>query len=456
MVIPFCRACGVGLSTDDDWEALETYLEIYSQLTSIKLDDDNKELCELKVCSSCIHKLQDFDQFRNICLQVHWRLLNVKTEKSEDAVEDQVATQVVKCEPQDLNELLKSDSSGISDNDNDNAEDDDDEEDNKPLLALVECDVGGSDESDDENKKEVKPKKPRAKYGSKKSKEPKERVPIYNCDQCPRTFRVIRRLNAHKRTHAGLKPFECELCGKDFEKWHNLKVHHIQKHTDNKIQIPCESPGCGQAFATRQGLKRHWRKVHDPDYVEPELIVFVCDTCGKTFTTNGALKKHKFIHAPNEMPFGCGTCGKKFPTSHKLKEHTMRHEGIKNHTCSYCGMRKTTMHELKTHINNVHNHVKGRTYPCELCSSVFSNSGNLNRHVKIVHLGLKPYVCLVCGHAFGKSDHLKRHMKSHNLSTASTAVTTAQVPSADCEEEEPETNFTFEKMEPAVEADSAH
>lgn len=208
---------------------------------------------------------------------------------------------------------------------------------------------------------------------SSKKQEWREPTEVYSCDRCPRKFRVLLRFTAHKRTHDGLKPFECKICGKDFAKWNNLKTHHIQKHTDNKISLPCDHPGCDQAFATRQGLKRHRLRTHDPNFVTPEPMLFVCDTCGKTFSSNGALKKHKYTHTPNEMPFVCTICSKKFPTSHKLKEHTMRHEGVKNHTCPFCGLRKTTMHELRTHINNVHSKV--RKYPCDICASVFSNVG---------------------------------------------------------------------------------
>lgn len=435
MAMPICRVCGVNLSINTDCKALEDYLQIYSQLTAIRLDEE-KDLHEFKVCNICVEKLNDFERFRKVCIQVHRQLLNVKLEQPENDY-DQETTHVVKREPADNEDSQKSDSSGLSDDDN---AEDDDEDDIKPLMPLVEM-----NDNTEEDSEQAKPKKQRAKYGSLKNQAPKTRIPIYSCDQCPRKFRVMLRLNAHKRTHDGLKPFECEICGKDFAKWNNLKTHHIQKHTESKISIPCEFYGCGQTFATRQGLKRHWLRTHDPNYVVPETTGFVCDTCGKTFTTNGALKKHKFIHTPNEMPFVCIICGKKFPTSHKLKEHTMRHEGIKNHTCSYCGLRKTTMHELKTHINNIH--AKGRTYPCDICATEFSNIGNLNRHVKIVHLGLKPYVCQVCERAFGKSDHLKRHMKSHNMSTS--ISNTFRVPGIVYEDLED--TLVAAKMESAVE-----
>lgn len=408
-----CRACGTQLSSDVSCEALEKYLVIYSQLTAIQLKDE-MDLREMKICMPCVDKLQDFDQFRKLCQQVHWKLHNVKVKEELDI--DQVMFHV----ETELADGLKSESSASFGDDEKyddfEAEDEEviDDEDNKPLTELFKKEMNAEeDEEFPSSPKTKKRKKKRAKNGSAKNQKPKSPIPIYSCDRCPKKFRVILRMEAHKRTHDGLKPFECELCGKDFWKWNNLKTHRIQKHSNDKISIPCGFEGCDLTFATRQGQKRHYLRTHDPTYVIPEQTAFVCDTCGKTFTTNGALKKHKFIHAPNEMPFVCGICAKKFPTSHKLKEHTMRHQGIRNHTCSFCGLRKTTMHELKAHINTVHS--KSKTYPCDICASEFTNIGNLNRHVRIVHLGMKPYVCHVCDRAFGKGDHLKRHMKSHNL-----------------------------------------
>lgn len=422
-----CRVCGESLLAQTRSQSLEKYASIYFHLTAIELTE-HEDPSQCKICGLCIEKLEDFDRFRKVCLEVHWRLHKIKFEPLDEDIHEESIAVECKTEVREDDELIRSvikqkddSESGSSDEEEDDDDDENygdgadsdsdeeayiDEDIVAAELALIPKTESGDSDSDEAI---VKPKKKRAKWGSLK-KERKEPIQIYSCDQCPKKFRVIMRLNAHKRTHEGLKPFACELCGKDFAKWNNLKTHRIQKHSDNKIALPCME--CGQTFATKQGLKRHRQRNHDPNYVAPEPISFMCDTCGKTFTTNGTLKKHKYIHTPNEMPFVCDICEKKFPTSHKLKEHTMRHEGVKNHTCPYCGLRKTTMHELRTHMKNVHS--KSRTIPCDFCTTMFANMGNLNRHVKIVHLGVKPYNCTVCDRAFGKSDHLKRHMKSHN------------------------------------------
>ncbi|XP_058465299.1 zinc finger protein 652-B-like [Malaya genurostris] len=435
-----CRACGQSVYGQNNYESLEKYVEAYFNLTTIQLRD-YEDPSQSKVCSRCVEKLDEFDRFRKLCLQVHWQMHKIKVEIPEEEVYRETISVEVECKPEIPEEdPIQHIDIGTSetemkndDNDNSGGEDDTDENDNDDDYD--DDDGGDNDDSNDENYEEQnanprkneklrlsktdegdevppKPKKPRAKWGSLKKKEPKEQRTVFPCDRCPRKFFVLFRFNAHKRTHDGLKPFECEVCGRAFSTSNNLKLHRIQKHSNNRISLPCDHPGCGQRFATRLGLNRHRNRVHNPDYVMPAQTAFICDMCGKKFTTNGGLKRHKYTHTPGEMPFVCGICSKQFPTSNKLKEHTMRHEGVKNHTCPQCGLRKTTMHELKTHIRNMHS-TEPRSYSCEVCARQFSNTGSLGLHIKIVHLGVKPYICTVCQWAFGRSDHLKRHMKSH-------------------------------------------
>ncbi|XP_058834123.1 zinc finger protein 652-A-like [Topomyia yanbarensis] len=420
-----CRACGQSFSDQDRCESLEEYVDAYFNLTTIRLRD-YEDPSQSKVCRQCVEKLDEFEKFRKLCLQVHWRLHKIKVETPEEEVYRETVTVEVECKPElpedddpinsileDKTEVKRDDDSG-DEEDTDENEDDDDYDDDEDSDDDNCEEEDGKSNKDEKEEKEVpsKPKKKRAKWGSLKKKEPKEQRTVFPCDLCPRKFFVLFRFNAHKRTHEGLKPFECEVCGRAFSTSNNLKLHRIQKHSNNRISLPCDHPGCGQRFSTRLGLNRHKNRVHNPDYVMPAQIAFICDICGKKFTTNGGLKRHKYTHTPGEMPFVCGICSKQFPTSNKLKEHTMRHEGVKNHTCSQCGLRKTTMHELKTHIRNMHS-TEPRSYSCEVCARQFSNTGSLGLHIKIVHLGLKPYICTVCQWAFGRSDHLKRHMKSH-------------------------------------------
>lgn len=49
---------------------------------------------------------------------------------------------------------------------------------------------------------------------------------------------------------------------------------------------------------------------------------------------------------------------------------------------------------------------------CTECNKVLSSKGNLNRHVKMVHLGHKVYCTYPgCGMSFGQSHDLRRHVR---------------------------------------------
>jgi uncharacterized Zn-finger protein len=63
---------------------------------------------------------------------------------------------------------------------------------------------------------------------------------------------------------------------------------------------------------------------------------YICDTCGKSFASNGMLRSHKFAHAPKI--FKCDCCDQAFPRKNTLMVH----------------LRAVHMHEkVKEEINSV-------------------------------------------------------------------------------------------------------
>lgn len=54
-----------------------------------------------------------------------------------------------------------------------------------------------------------------------------------------------------------------------------------------------------------------------------------------------------------------------------------------------------------------------RKHECIVCSKRFKIRGDLQRHIRVVHMKEKSFVCKECGKAFGHSGHLNRHMASH-------------------------------------------
>lgn len=237
-------------------------------------------------------------------------------------------------------------------------------------------------------------------------------ISYFRCPRCDKLLKHSKCLAMHmKMVHRdpSLK-FDCDQCAKNFSTEKRLEHHkriHLPK--EERQRYPC--PYCDNMFMSRNGVALHIQTIHTQE--KP----FVCEECGKPFTTNHALKEHKVAHT-DERPFQCLQCPKRFKNPQALKLHTDIHDGTE-YICPICGQRLNTKKTLNRHMV-VHSDVK--KYKCQYCGNEYKRAKALKDHL-ILHTGLHPYSCPFCERTFVNGSNFRSHkLKMHPEELAALAA----------------------------------
>ena len=160
----------------------------------------------------------------------------------------------------------------------------------------------------------------------------------FECTKCDKGFNTPHGLEVHvRRSHAGRRPYECQVCGKTFG--HSVSLQqHVSVHTNEKS--------------------------------------FSCKQCNKTFKRSSTLSTHMLIHS-DTRPFPCEYCGKRFHQKSDMKKHTYIHTGEKPHVCRECGKAFSQSSNLITHSRK---HTGHKPFVCAICSRAFYRKVDLRRH----------------------------------------------------------------------------
>ncbi|XP_041664000.1 zinc finger protein 497-like [Cheilinus undulatus] len=218
------------------------------------------------------------------------------------------------------------------------------------------------------------------------------------CHVCGRTFQNI---VTHMRSHTGVKPYVCSICGKSFPRPGALRRHR-RIHSGERPYI-CEF--CGKTFMDNGALSTHIRK-HSGESPAHRVS---CETCGKTLASIHVLAVHQRIHS-GEKPFSCRVCGKAFRQVGGLNAHMLTHSGEKPFSCSLCPKSFSTKGYLQTHLRF---HRKERAFSCGRCSKAFVTKNDLKKH-QLTHSGEKPYGCSLCGKCYQEKRSRDVHVKVHH------------------------------------------
>ena len=89
--------------------------------------------------------------------------------------------------------------------------------------------------------------------------------------------------------HEGVKPYNCKICNKAFNR-ERMVQRHVQLFHEKQKNFVCDL--CGKSFGTNDSFKRHKENIH-----EGIINKVTCELCNKSFTRAGYLRKHiKIMH----------------------------------------------------------------------------------------------------------------------------------------------------------------
>ncbi|XP_018302350.1 zinc finger protein 888-like [Mycetomoellerius zeteki] len=124
-----------------------------------------------------------------------------------------------------------------------------------------------------------------------------------------------------------------------------------------------------------QYLNRHERTHNDTKE-------FICEQCYKKYKSSKTLKQHiKNVHT-EVRPYKCGTCGKTFKSQYSMRIHERIHKGEKSYQCDICEALFSDSSNLSRHRKTQHNiHIN-----CKECKDGFNTEQDLHDHIDIKHI----------------------------------------------------------------------
>lgn len=147
---------------------------------------------------------------------------------------------------------------------------------------------------------------------------------------------------------------------------------------------------CDKKFKSNEELSKHYRKMHMP---KP----FVCETCGRSFSRDDLLLRHKIIHAIKMEHDNNSTS----TVRHKQNNDNEDIVPVREEETIILENSATTL--KPDNDSNL----------CKICNKRFSKVAHLNRHRKI-HAAIKPYSCESCKKGFARAEQLINHMNVHS------------------------------------------
>lgn len=152
-------------------------------------------------------------------------------------------------------------------------------------------------------------------------------------------------------------------CNAAFHRPYRLKNHIAAYHNHEKL-FKCPYEDCGKSYTNQSHLKRHKIIAHIGEVDESNQVVCTIDDCNGTFANKYSLKKHINRKHTNH-PFKCEICDEEFQRKSHLSAHKVsQHAFATPYKCEQCGDTFVNLHLFNKHCS------RHRTYKCD-CAQIF-------------------------------------------------------------------------------------
>ncbi|XP_064652574.1 PR domain zinc finger protein 15-like [Lineus longissimus] len=204
------------------------------------------------------------------------------------------------------------------------------------------------------------------------NKFPEEDPQPHLCPTCGKSYVSVGNLNKHMKRH-GEKQFQCPTCARRFHLKATLKTHMQFVHTKIK---GAQCPHCGKMLKSKNTVLAHIKYFHHDN-----VMIYTCETCGKTFRQKGNLLKHQLVHTEGRT-LQCPYCDRMFKYPEQLGKHKLEHEHGRRYACQDCEKTFVKEYDLRHHIEVFHS---GIMYTCEFCNTDCRHTHTMRRHIRRRH-----------------------------------------------------------------------
>ena len=158
-----------------------------------------------------------------------------------------------------------------------------------------------------------------------------------------------------------------------------MEVLDIKEEEDDPDPVACSK--CNRVFAKGEDLQTHFSEYHQEDHVFDGDIKVYYNNCSET-PYPYSKRQQEYQGVLELIPLTDETVGINVGDRRVAKAP----RNVQCNLCDFINCKSKVM----IHVRGVHE--KRRVFHCHLCVSVFTQQGNLTRHVKNIHKQLTDYV----------------------------------------------------------------